>query len=436
MIDNSQYDIKEALVLTTRMDLRDVIRRELKAMQFKDVKMFWDKLEFLQSLKDNPGKLYIIHADENDKTIRDVFEIVKAENLVEFGPYILIARVANNLVVGLGLEFEVARVIQGDLVPDDFRAEIADVLDGESEQMSLRAIMSNIREARDDENWDKSRQILEACSNSNPDNLRIRIELALNLYHQELYTETMNLIEKDAKSEKGNPRIKHLYARCALKCDPPKFEEALDVMQEANLINPYNVDRLIHIGDTLLNLNRYSEAKGSFEQAHELDPDSSGAIAGNGKCLLLTGDVNEGIALLKGAMNLKEMISVFNTAAIFSIKKKCHDKAMNLYDKALELAEDNKILKSKIHFNKSLGYRRSNKIDEAVDQLKESIKEDPNYEKAIRNYRSLIAEHNIEIDLDIQEYIKTSDILEDVENNDIQVESEEPNEDANKDPKE
>ncbi|MFK5283014.1 tetratricopeptide repeat protein, partial [Lacticaseibacillus paracasei] len=84
------------------------------------------------------------------------------------------------------------------------------------------------------------------------------------------------------------------------------------LLERAKIVNPHNVDRLIDLGEAFLNNNQVDEAMANFCEASTLDEDNKEAKFGQGKCMLMSGEVNEALGLLKAMSGPREMASIFN----------------------------------------------------------------------------------------------------------------------------
>jgi tetratricopeptide (TPR) repeat protein len=160
------------------------------------------------------------------------------------------------------------------------------------------------------------------------------------------------------------------------------FEAAIALLERAKIINPLNVDRLIDLGNAFLSNGQVDEAMEEFKEAKALDPENKEASVGESKCLLMNGEVNEALMLLKTISGPREMASIFNTAAVLSMRGEKFEKAMSLYKSALAALGKDRPLAARLHFNVGLGYRRWQKFDKAIAHLKKSLELDPTYEKA------------------------------------------------------
>src|SRR5690606_5910376 len=151
-------------------------------------------------------------------------------------------------------------------------------------------------------------------------------------------------------------RALHLMGRCYLK--QGDLDAAIGQLERAKLINPLNVDRLIELGTAYLGTDNIERAMLNFADADRLAGDHSEAKAGLGKCHLLQGEVNEALALLKEHSGPRELASIFNTAAILSIRAKRFLKGMALYQAAVSASKGDKPVAARLVFNMGIGYNR------------------------------------------------------------------------------
>ena len=76
---------------------------------------------------------------------------------------------------------------------------------------------------------------------------------------------------------------------------------------------------LLEIGAAYLEIDRPDQASQAFEEILSLAPELKQAKKGQAKSQL-SGEINEGLNLIRSSLNPREIAAVFNTAAIIAIK--------------------------------------------------------------------------------------------------------------------
>ena len=156
------------------------------------------------------------------------------------------------------------------------------------------------------------------------------------------------------------------------------------------MISPYNVDRLLELGDVLLESNRGGEAKQTYDQIFAIDPNSRRGKVGKGKSMLVLGEVNEALELLKESANSRELASVFNTAAIINMKDGKHEKGMNLYKTAASVLGKNSKVLARLMYNMGIGYVKWKKPQKGLECFQKAVELDPKFENAKFNAEAII----------------------------------------------
>ena len=199
--------------------------------------------------------------------------------------------------------------------------------------------------------------------------------------------ETQEFLLPLISEDQPNIRALNLYGRCQMT--KGLHREASITLQRAKLINPFNIDRLINLGEAFLMDGQLDRAKDNFTEAIKIEPKNQKAIGGVGKSLLLGDDINEALVYLKQLSGPKEMASVFNSAAVLSMINKKMEDGMNLYHIALEtVGTDPKIL-SKLGFNMGIGFHRHEMHHRALECFGLASKLDSQNQKAKENFELL-----------------------------------------------
>lgn len=172
-----------------------------------------------------------------------------------------------------------------------------------------------------------------------------------------------------------------------------KFEEAIQMYDQALEINPLDVHALFNKGNSLFMLGRYPEALEYYDKALDIDPLDTNALNNKGNTLEKLGKPKKAIHMYEKAFEItpSDVTALVNKGSAMDqisqklinvganyVKKKIYYKKINqLYDKALEIEPNNisalikkgemmyrnkKYLESISHFNRVLSLDQSNVI--------------------------------------------------------------------------
>jgi Flp pilus assembly protein TadD len=116
------------------------------------------------------------------------------------------------------------------------------------------------------------------------------------------------------------------------------------------------------------------------------DAKNEAVVSGMAKTLLLTGEINDALTLMKQLSGPREMAAVFNAAAVIAMRGKRFGESGNLYNIALRtVGTDPKVL-SKLAYNMGIGYYRKRDIKTAHECFAIAVKLDPKNQKAKTNF--------------------------------------------------
>ena len=135
---------------------------------------------------------------------------------------------------------------------------------------------------------------LQEKSQNNP---RVIVEIAEIYIAQEKWQEAEEILRPNLDLEPPYARIKHLYAKCRLRASD--YNSAIASLKGAQLISPYNTERLLEMADLFLDLDRIDEANDAYDDILKIAPDSKNAKLGKSKGMLLAGELNEALNILR-----------------------------------------------------------------------------------------------------------------------------------------
>jgi tetratricopeptide (TPR) repeat protein len=88
------------------------------------------------------------------------------------------------------------------------------------------------------------------------------------------------------------------------------LEGSVESFSKALALGDRDLPTLIRLGNALIELNRAAEARGYFEQALDIDPDSAAALYGLGKALAMEGDDASAVRQFERALELQPQASI------------------------------------------------------------------------------------------------------------------------------
>ncbi len=378
-----------AVVLTTRGSIRDASRAGLKLAGINEEDIAYpEKLkDCFAALEKRTKCVVIVDWEFGAENVIMVLKLARENHQLETRVTFLIAAKMNEKIIAAGMEYGVARVHTGDVTKEKIKIIIEELVGEVNHLTPLKKLLVGVSEARNNGNWPQATKILEQLHSKDSKNPRLILELAENYVHEGRWEDAMKVLEPTKSELNPNPRCLHLIGKCLLKMN--KNDAAIEAMRKAKMINPFNVDRLLELGDTLLNLDRSGEASDVFDEAIAIAPRNAAAKKGKGTCLLMDGDVNEALSLLKNAITGIELASVFNTAAVLTMRSGRIPEGMDLYDAAVKALKDQKTVLARIYYNKGIGFYRWKKLEEAISCFEKAIEFDPAFHNARHNLAAL-----------------------------------------------
>lgn len=369
-----------AIIYTTRGDLRDAVKAELRALQIGELFTPSDRDNCVETLVQNPTAVLILDWEVGLEPVNVVLAAAKGHFRIETRPIFLIATAIDESVVAVGAEYAVSRVHTGPVSRLAIKESLDALFDAGLAAIPHRQELIKVAHLREKGEWQIATDLLLTLVDSDPADPNLVLELAENFIHQEEWDKASTVLLPLGAQDPVSIRALHLLGRCFLKSGEP--DKAVEYLQKAKIINPANVERLIDLGHAFLHLDQVEDAMLEFATAERIDPENKEAKVGKSQCLLLGGDVNEALTLLRSISGPREMASIFNTAAVLSMRGKHFEKGMSLYRAALKALGEDAKLGARLMFNMGLGYRRWHKTDKALACFEKALSLDPSYAKA------------------------------------------------------
>jgi tetratricopeptide (TPR) repeat protein len=378
-----------AIILTKRADIRDAVRQAFKAQGIKPgciVSTTEDK-ECTDKLEETGYCMLVLDWEYGPDKISQILTGNRKKSRLESHPVFLIAAHEDDNIVSMAREFFIQYVAVGEVNMDTIRTQIKGLVKDYQHVSPVRKMLMAVESARQTDNTQQATEMLERLSEKQPDNQRVAVELAECYILQNDWGRAETLLKRYINTEDCYARIKHLYARCRLKNGD--YNGAIASLKGAQLISPYNVERLIELGNIFLKIDKPEEAEATFEEVLSFAPGSKEAKVGKSTSKMLMGEVNEALGLLNEFASPRELSAVFNTAAILAIRQKRYDAGFELYQKALQILAKKPKLVSRILYNMGIGYVKFGKPDKGLKCFEKSAEADPEFADATHNIKIL-----------------------------------------------
>jgi tetratricopeptide (TPR) repeat protein len=385
--------INRAIVYVSIPNIRIIFRQELKRAGITEIVVPMTAEETCAALLKSRDALLVV---DQQLEMRDLVEVLKVANgteAVSTRPIFYMANVISPDVLGICSEYNVSRIHPGQLSRDVLFAHLNAIVNQESEASEIRDLLNQVRLAYEVKDYDKAESLLMPVFERYPNNMRIMCELAETYILSERWKEAENLLAKHALQYTSNIRLQHQLARCHMKAR--RYQDAEMILRNCDLINPFNVERLLDLGTALMHNDKVSDAYKQFNKALSLEPSNIDAKQGIGQCNLLLGEVNVGLDLLRQVTSDRELASIFNNSAIISV---CHGRfeaGIELYKTAVSTLGKDNPTSAKLVFNLGLAYHKKGDEEEAKRCFELSSEMDPNFSNSKINLKILdSAEHD------------------------------------------
>lgn len=210
---------------------------------------------------------------------------------------------------------------------------------------------------------------------------KVKMEYANLLLRQGQHQKATVLAQELMNKDPMNLRANNLLARAKMKMG--QFEEALALLNRANILSPSNPARLVMLGDAFFGKGDLDAALQSYHQAMHLDNDYGREAARQvGRIKLEQGELEEAVMFFKSSVSEEESAGFFNNAAVQAARSQQFQAALKLYESALQTLKTDR-LKPVIYYNIALSHLRLSESEPALKALKRSLHYDPKHEKAL-----------------------------------------------------
>lgn len=190
----------------------------------------------------------------------------------------------------------------------------------------------------------------------------------------------------DGLLEADQLNVRALNLRARIHMLEGDTDVALKLLEKANVLSPFSVERLVMLGDAFCAIGQTSKGAKHYCEALKLDVKDGAAAQGLVGASLSDGDVDAVFSMIRDSLSEEEGASLFNNAAVIAVRSNKMAECFKLYDCALKVVRSER-LRATIHFNIGLAFRRINEESEAQKNFRIAIKLDPGFDKAQRQVK-------------------------------------------------
>lgn len=387
-----EYNLKNVLVLMKEGANRQTFAKGLGSAGFK-VDFCSTTNDALELINELSAGIFIHDYEATDKTQGSQFQ----QRLARLEVYdtlirILYVQEISPKVLALANDAKIRRIVSYNSVnPEILADEIKMLTKTGSAFMDLQ---KRIKELAAKGGANASVEIdkeIEQTYTSFGHDPQIRIEYAGVCLRRNQLEDAKSHATEVLRKDELNVRAMSMVSRILMK--QGKMTEAIQIMEKANGLSPNNPERLIALGDAFFQTGDKPKAKGFFNQAIAAAPEAAGeASKGLAQVALSEGDTTAALDLLVNSCSEDESAGFFNNAAVAAKRAGQHDKALHLYDSAMKSLKTNK-LRPLIFFNIALVHCDQKNYEQALKSLKQALRFDKTYEKAVRLKEKLEKEH-------------------------------------------
>lgn len=181
--------------------------------------------------------------------------------------------------------------------------------------------------------------------------------------------------------EEDNTNVDALNAMATVHSKSGRHQEAIKTLEQMSANSPKNMNILLNLGSAFVDADRHDDAKAVFGKVSALDPDQPRVKDEMAKVAFKEGDMPLAAKLLAETKNGDSMARYFNNLAIAMTHKNDYDKAIDTYEKAIQLL-GNAAKLSALRYNLGLALAKKGDLQRSFNELVVSYKGDPQFEKA------------------------------------------------------
>ena len=382
--DSQRHILKRPIVATTR---KNIITMMQQVMEENGARGGLIQVTTAKEAKDalalHPQSLLFVDWQLGTDISVQILSAGRAGESLNLRPILLLITNVTAESAATAMEYAVSKVIAGQLTAPALLEQIENVKKSQENDVKIDSQLRKVAEARRAGETNAATQMISALYELYANDLRVAVEYASFLIDTDQWKEAESILQPLSTREPPYLRALSAYSRCLLKRG--LGGEAESTLKKAKLINPYDVDRLIELGDVLLMNGKTREAQENFSEALQVDRGNKDARIGKATCNLLQDEINSALQLMHEVASPRELASVFNTAGIMAARDKKFQHAVKLYETATKLVDKNPWLVARLAYNEGLAFNKWDKPEEARKQFERAAKADPEFKKALRN---------------------------------------------------
>lgn len=269
--------------------------------------------------------------------------------------------------------------------------------------------------------WQNSTTLFKRAASVTKDNWRALNNLGAALLHDGRLDEAEKVLQEAALLNPGDASVHNNLAGVLMR--QRRFEEAIEELRKVLSFRPTEVTARVNLGAVLVNRGRFAEAIPYLEAAVKLAPKNSAghdmlgiALLGTGRfaeaieqyrtgvslnpespvirnnlgiALMRAGSLDEALAQFQESLHLKpDSAQTYRNMGEVQAKEAHWDAAATNYQKSLQLEPTS----AEGHFQLALVLIRLNKRTDAIDQLRQALRLQPNFSQAAQALRIISAE--------------------------------------------
>ena len=381
--------VEKAFLFSERKSLSDVLRQALKAggLQIENIVSIDQEKDFSTVIHSEQFSYLILDWEKGADTICHLLEENRKEHALESHPVLLLASEPDEKIIQTAAEYFVSHLCIGEVTVDSVSTQVKAMIAETRNLSPIRQVLVNVENLKRSKKIAEAIELLVSTDKKIPGNPRVIVELAELHVEEKRWEEAEKLLEKHLEDNPPLARVKHLYAKCML--NKKNYEKAVASLKGAQVISPYNTERLLEIADVYLDLDRLNDADATYSDILKIAPGSKNAKMGKSKVKLLAGEINEALAIIKECGNNRDLSSVFNTSAVVAINQKKFSQGFDLYQRALKLLASDNYHLARIIYNMGIGLFKNDKKDKALLCFEKAFELDPKFVNAEHNVRAL-----------------------------------------------
>ncbi|MFK7828054.1 MAG: tetratricopeptide repeat protein [Oligoflexales bacterium] len=214
----------------------------------------------------------------------------------------------------------------------------------------------------------------------------VKLEFGNLCFRNNKLNKALTIGEELLNQDLTNVRAMNLVSRIYMRQN--KHDEALTVLENANILAPKNIHRLLELGDICIQTNQGPKARKYYEEAYESAPEDPNTIGALGKFEVHEGNQNAALEIFKKTMSEEEVAGFLNNAGIRAVRNSNIKEALKLYELAINSLKTNKYV-SQLYFNMALAQKRLKNLEACRDYLKKSLEHKTDFSKAAKQLKEV-----------------------------------------------